>query len=130
VNFIDDYSRAVLCSSVVKVATSAEVVRLFFATTDLYGLPSSILSDNGAIYTAAYRGSHTGLEIELAMLGIRFKHGKPYHPQTQGKVCDYVEHAAPARPDPGQGMTKVSFFRSVGRHRCCASKRTGLTDLT
>jgi hypothetical protein len=45
VNFIDDYSRAVLCSRVVKVATSAEVVRLFFATTDLYGLPSSILSD-------------------------------------------------------------------------------------
>jgi transposase InsO family protein len=89
VNFIDDYSRAVLCSSVVKVATSAEVVRLFFATTDLYGLPSSVLSDNGAIYTAAYRGSHTGMEIELAMLGIRFKHGKPYHPQTQGKVERY-----------------------------------------
>jgi transposase InsO family protein len=45
VNFIDDYSRAVLCSSVLKVATSAEVVRLFFATTDLYGLPASVLSD-------------------------------------------------------------------------------------
>jgi transposase InsO family protein len=89
VNFIDDYSRSVLCSHVVPVATAAEVVRLFFATTDLYGLPSSVLSDNGAIYTAAYRGSHTGLEIELAMLGIRFKHGKPYHPQTQGKVERY-----------------------------------------
>jgi transposase InsO family protein len=89
VNFIDDYSRAVLCSSVVRVATAAEVVRLFFATTDLYGLPASVLSDNGAIYTASYRGSHTGLEIELAMLGIRFKHGKPYHPQTQGKVERY-----------------------------------------
>jgi Integrase core domain len=35
---------------------------------------------------AAYRGSHTGMEIELATLGITFKHGKPYHPQTQGKV--------------------------------------------
>ena len=89
VNFIDDYSRAVLSSSVVPVATAAEVVRLFFTTTDLYGLPASMLSDNGGIYTAAYRGSHTGLEIELAMLGIRFKHGKPYHPQTQGKVERY-----------------------------------------
>ena len=89
VNFIDDYSRAVLCSSVVKVALAADVVRLFYATTDLYGLPASVLSDNGAIYTAAYRGSHTGMEIELAMLGIRFKHGKPYHPQTQGKVERY-----------------------------------------
>jgi Integrase core domain len=26
------------------------------------------------------------MEIELATLGITFKHGKPYHPQTQGKV--------------------------------------------
>jgi transposase InsO family protein len=89
VNFIDDYSRAVLCSSVVRVALAADVVRLFFATTDLYGLPASVLSDNGAIYTSTYRGSHSGLEIELAQLGIRFKHGKPYHPQTQGKVERY-----------------------------------------
>jgi hypothetical protein len=53
------------------------------------GCPASVLSDNGAIYTAAYRGSHTGMEIELATLGITFKHGKPYHPQTQGKVERY-----------------------------------------
>ena len=45
INFIDDYSRAVLCSSVVKVALAADVVRLFFATTEIYGLPASVLSD-------------------------------------------------------------------------------------
>jgi transposase InsO family protein len=89
INFIDDYSRAVLCSVVVSVATAAEVVRLFYDTAATWGLPASVLSDNGAIYTAAYRGSHTGMEIELAALGITFKHGKPYHPQTQGKVERY-----------------------------------------
>jgi transposase InsO family protein len=89
INFIDDYSRAVLCSSVVKVARAADVVRLFFATAALYGLPASVLSDNGAIYTSTYRESHSGLEIDLALLGITFKHGKPYHPQTQGKVERY-----------------------------------------
>ncbi|HEY5121764.1 MAG TPA: IS481 family transposase [Acidimicrobiales bacterium] len=89
INYVDDCSRAVLCSKVVKVATSADVVRLFFCTADLYGLPASVLSDNGAIYTASYRESHTGLEIDLATLGIVFKHGKPYHPQTQGKVERY-----------------------------------------
>jgi transposase InsO family protein len=80
INFIDDLSRAVLASVVVPVATAADVVRIFFDTAARYGLPSSVLSDNGAIYTAAYRGSHTGMEIELAALGIVFKHGKPYHP--------------------------------------------------
>jgi len=86
INFIDDYSRAVLASVAVTVATASEVVRLFFATASTYGLPASVLSDNGAIYTANYRGASTGLEIDLAALGITFKHGKPYHPQTQGKV--------------------------------------------
>jgi transposase InsO family protein len=89
INFIDDYSRAVLSSVVVPVATAPEVVRVFFDAAGLYGFPASVLSDNGAIYTTAYRGSHSGMEIELARLGITFKHGKPYHPQTQGKVERY-----------------------------------------
>jgi transposase InsO family protein len=89
INFIDDHSRAVLASVAVPVATAAEVVRIFYETAAIWGLPASVLSDNGAIYTAAYRGSHTGMEIELATLGITFKHGKPYHPQTQGKVERY-----------------------------------------
>ena len=86
VNFIDDYSRAVLASVVVPVATAPEVVRIFFDTAATWGLPASVLSDNGAIYTAAYRGSATGLEIELAALGITFKHGKPCHPAVSRGV--------------------------------------------
>ena len=62
------------------------MVRVFFETAALWGLPASVLSDNGAIYTAAYRGSHSGMEIELATLGITFKHGKPYHPAVSRGV--------------------------------------------
>jgi transposase InsO family protein len=90
INFVDDYSRAVLASVAVPVATAADVVRVFYEAAATYGLPTEVLSDNGAIYTAAYRGAHTGMEIELAALGITFKHGKPYHPQTQGKVCEHA----------------------------------------
>jgi transposase InsO family protein len=89
INFIDDYSRAVLASVAVPVATADKVISIFYDTTAAYGLPQSVLSDNGAIYTASYRGASTGLEIDLAALGITFKHGKPYHPQTQGKVERY-----------------------------------------
>jgi transposase InsO family protein len=88
-HFIDDCSRAVLSSKVLDTATALDTIELFYATAATWGLPASVLSDYGAIYTAAYRGAATGLEIDLAALGIRFKHGKPYHPQTQGKIERY-----------------------------------------
>jgi transposase InsO family protein len=88
-HFVDDCSRAVLSSKVVRTATALDTVELFYATAATWGLPASVLSDNGAIYSAAYRGAATGLEIDLAALGINFKHGKPYHPQTQGKIERY-----------------------------------------
>lgn len=90
VNFVDDHSRAVMASvAVLGSATADDVVRVFFNAAATWGLPAAVLSDNGAIYTAAYRGAASGLEIELAALGIAFRHGKPYHPQTQGKVERY-----------------------------------------
>ena len=79
-HFIDDCSRAVLSSKVLGTATAPDTIELFYATAATWGLPACVLSDNGAIYTAAYRGAATGLEIDLAALGISFKHGKPYHP--------------------------------------------------
>jgi hypothetical protein len=45
-----------------------------------------VLTDNGAIYTAKYRGGKVALEIELERLGVIFKHSSPNHPQTCGKV--------------------------------------------
>jgi hypothetical protein len=88
-NFIDDYSRLVLCSTVLPVTTAQDVVQLFHASASRYGFPTSVLSDNGCIYTATHRGGRTAMETELASLGIVFKHGKPYHPTTQGKVERY-----------------------------------------
>jgi hypothetical protein len=45
-----------------------------------------MLTDNGCIFTAPFRNGRCGFETELATLGIVIKHGKPYHPQTQGKI--------------------------------------------
>ena len=109
INIIDDYSRAVLASVAVTTATATDVVRVFFDAAATYGLPANMLSDNGAIYTATYRGAATGLEIELAALGITFKHGKPYHPQTQGKIERYhrtLKTYLRRRP-PAQNLTEL-----------------------
>src|SRR3990170_175485 len=45
-----------------------------------------MLTDNGCIFTAAYRYGYSAMESELFHLGIDYKHSRPYHPQTCGKV--------------------------------------------
>lgn len=46
----------------------------------------ALLSDNGAVFTAAYRKGKVLFESELERLGIEFKNSRPYHPQTCGKI--------------------------------------------
>jgi transposase InsO family protein len=50
----------------------------------LYGLPDSILCDNGPPWAGSCR-EHTQLTVWLLRLGITVIHGRPFHPQTQGK---------------------------------------------
>ena len=51
-----------------------------------YGLPEAILCDNGAPWGGVTEGTgHTALTVWLLRLGVRVLHGRPYHPQTQGK---------------------------------------------
>ena len=50
-----------------------------------YGLPDSILSDNGAPWWGTKGGTVSRISIWLIRLGIRLTRCRPYHPQTQGK---------------------------------------------
>jgi transposase InsO family protein len=85
-NVIDDHSRLCLASRALPVTTAADVVTAFYEIAQHYGFPASVLSDNGAIFTASFRGDRGALATELAQRGIVFKHSRPYHPQTCGKV--------------------------------------------
>jgi transposase InsO family protein len=49
-----------------------------------FGLPESILSDNDSVFHG--RRGPSQIEVRLMRLGIDVLHGRPYHPQTQGKV--------------------------------------------
>jgi transposase InsO family protein len=86
VNFLDDHSRYCIASVVVPVAKATDVVTIFTNARQQHGLPASVLTDNGAIYTARYCNGITAFESELATHGIVHKHAAPYHPQTCGKV--------------------------------------------
>ena len=81
-NFLDDRSRLALASSCFVTVKARDVVRVFDSASDTFGLPASVLSDNGRIFTARSIGAKVLLESELERLGIVFKHSTPYHPQT------------------------------------------------
>jgi transposase InsO family protein len=50
-----------------------------------YGLPERILTDNGPPWGGSGVSDYMPLGLWLMRLGIRLIHGRPRHPQTQGK---------------------------------------------
>jgi hypothetical protein len=85
-NVIDDHSRFLVTSDALMVFKAADVVASFHAGAAAHGFPASVLTDNGAVFTAAPRGGRCAMELETAALGVAYRHSTPYHPQTCGKV--------------------------------------------
>ena len=50
-----------------------------------YGLPARMLMDNGSPWGSNAAHPYTRLTVWLLRLGVQVSHGRPYHPQTQGK---------------------------------------------
>lgn len=85
-NIIDDHSRLLVASRAFVTAKAADVVETFHQGAAEVGFPASMLTDNGAIFTAESRQGTCAIELELLAVGIDYKHSRPYHPQTCGKV--------------------------------------------
>ena len=82
---LDDHSRfalAVRACGDERVETVKRALREVF---ERYGLPAQMLMDNGPPWGSAGAQLCTGFSLWLIRLGIRVTHGRPYHPQTQGK---------------------------------------------
>ncbi len=89
-NLLDDHSRCCLDSHARQVFKSADVDLRFRETADTYGNPADLLTDNGAVFTGRSRGrGRVALEVTCHARGISFRHSRPYHPQTCGKVERY-----------------------------------------
>jgi transposase InsO family protein len=85
-NFLDDRSRVALASCCFRTVKGHDVAHVFHSASNSFGLPASLLTDNGAIFTGRQRRGKVILELELERLGILPKHSTPYHPQTCGKI--------------------------------------------
>lgn len=81
----DDCSRMNLCLNAEKDTKMQPVQRQFNIMFEEYGLPLSILCDNGNPWGTSQSIGYTKLEIWWMKHGILPIHGRPKHPQTQGK---------------------------------------------
>jgi len=117
-NFLDDHSRLLVSCRAYEVAKANHVVEDFLAASAELGAPASVLSDNGAIFTAVTRRGRCAMETLLASLGVTYKHGRPYHPQTQGKIERFHQtlkrwlKKQPRAKDLGQLQAQLDWFRA------------------
>jgi transposase InsO family protein len=127
VNVLDDHSRLCVAAKVFSLTKAADIVSTFYEAAARFGFPASVLSDNGAVYTAAPRAGRCAIETELLSLGITYKHSRPYHPQTCGKVERFHQTlkkhlaAQPTAASPAQLQAQldrfVAYYNEVRPHR-------------
>jgi transposase InsO family protein len=134
-NVIDDHSRCLVASDARAVFKAADVVASFHGAAAHHGFPATLLTDNGAVFTAAPRGGRCAIELETARLGVRSVHSSPYHPQTCGKVERFHQTLKRflARQEPAETMNELQdqldrfrdYYNTVRPHRGIGRKTPG-----
>ncbi|HYY39515.1 MAG TPA: IS481 family transposase [Xanthobacteraceae bacterium] len=82
---LDDHSRYNLILAACASEQGEPVRRHLEETFRRYGMPLAMLMDGGPPWSCPGGDPHTRISIWLIRLGIRILHGRPHHPQTQGK---------------------------------------------
>src|SRR6266545_4230017 len=132
VNFLDDHSRLAVASEVLASASAPTVLEVFRKAGARWGFPAALLTDNGCVYTTWHRGGPNVMQTELLALGIDYRHSRPYHPQTCGKVERFHQtmksflarqpRAASVSELQAQVDRFVTYYNEVRPHR--ANRRT------
>ncbi len=82
---LDDHSRFDLCLEALANEQTLSVKTQLERVFERYGLPDTILTDNGSPWGSDLTHVYTPLTVWLMLLGVKVVHIRPYHPQTQGK---------------------------------------------
>lgn len=83
---LDDHARFCLALEPVERRIIEAVWSVLWRVFDEFGLPECILCDNGDGFNSVKSQGPTVFQARLWRLGVKTAHGRPYHPQTQGKV--------------------------------------------
>jgi len=82
---VDDHSRFCLCADAKCCERHDETQESFLRAFEQYGLPDTLLCDNGNPWGTVQSVGYTKFEAWLMDLGILTKHCRVRHPQTIGK---------------------------------------------
>ena len=132
--FLDDHSRYAISITCHQPVTGPVVVAMFRQAVADQGIPASVLSDNGMVFTTRFasgragRNTINGFSAELRRLGVTQKHSKPNHPTTCGKVERFHQTlkkwltAQPEQPHTVVELqalcdTFVSYYNTQRPHR-------------
>jgi transposase InsO family protein len=132
--FLDDHSRYALSVTCHQPVTGPTVVAVFQQAVADQGIPASVLSDNGMVFTTRFAGGHAGRDTLngfstlLRDLGVTQKHSRPNHPTTCGKVERFHQtlkkwlHAQPQQPQTVAELQAlcdqfVAYYNTQRPHR-------------
>ena len=130
-DIIDDHSRYAIRIAP-HLSTANVVIPVFRDAFREFGMPNSILSDNGSQF-AGFKKGYTQFERWLMDLDILPIHGRIRHPQTQGKIerfhrsmkQELLKHTSIANIDDAQ--LKLSVWRdkynNIRPHEALGMKR-------
>jgi transposase InsO family protein len=83
---LDDHSRFLIALTPCLDLTMRTAFGVLWDAFGEFGLPESLLADNAFGTSFMVPKTVSWFDAQLIRLGIKPIHGRPYHPQTQGKV--------------------------------------------
>jgi transposase InsO family protein len=118
---LDESSRYLLLLEHVPDGTFLTVQALLTDCFHRYGLPWQLLADNGPPWGSSHARILTRMDVWLLRLGIRPLHGRPLHPQTQGKVERFhrtlhIDLLHQPFDSPQQAQVALDAYRLVYNH--------------
>src|ERR1051325_4821402 len=85
-SLLDDHSRFLLALTPCTDQTMLTAWNILWSVFGDVGLPEALLCDNAFGRTGPHSLGISWFDSQLVRLGIAVCHGRPYHPQTQGKI--------------------------------------------
>ena len=118
---LDDHSRFALGLTALPNQQLGSLWPALWDIFGAYGLPDAVLTDNANGLFRSHRDGVTGFTLRLWRLDIEHHHGRPYHPQTQGKIERWhrtIKEHVPTRHYDGlpQVQAALDDFRHTYNH--------------